>query len=314
MLRRANGSGADNLRGGTNSAHLNALAFLSERSAANSSREADEDEEGTGLAPPRGSSRRNRAEDLEQMMIMEAIRLSLVSEEERSKKEEKEAKKKAKKDGKDAKKADKARRKSGMYPYTNSSTPSAASLNTVSGGGSGQAESSALLVPELRSPSQGKGKSIERSGFQQPVCSNMDEETLLPGLTDVANHLSEQSPPISIVSPSEPLRKSHLRQMSNASSPASSENSRRGSLQQGNDDSSSSIEASHQAGAQEGNMSSTPAVSEPMFNFRSLAEMIGEEEKSERSAHVENADEGESKGKQPAVTTQENHDTLSGDS
>ena len=49
------------------------------------------------------------------MMLMEAIRLSLASEEDRRKKEEKEAKKEAKKKEKEAKKAEKAAKKSGLY-------------------------------------------------------------------------------------------------------------------------------------------------------------------------------------------------------
>ena len=77
----------------------------------------DESEDGVpgDLFPTRGSSRRARVEDLEDLMMMEAIRLSLAAEEERKKKDEKgakkEAKKRAKEEKKEAKQAEKASRK-----------------------------------------------------------------------------------------------------------------------------------------------------------------------------------------------------------
>jgi protein subunit release factor B len=63
------------------------------------------------LAPPRDSSRRSRIEDLEDMMMMEAIRLSLASEEERKKKEDKEAKREAKKKEKRSRRRKRLQRK-----------------------------------------------------------------------------------------------------------------------------------------------------------------------------------------------------------
>ena len=76
------------------------------------------------LFPGRLSSRRgnNRLEDLEELMMMEAIRLSLAAEEERKKKEDKDAAKEAKKEGKkkakENKKVAKAQRNigSGFHP------------------------------------------------------------------------------------------------------------------------------------------------------------------------------------------------------
>lgn len=69
------------------------------------------------LFPARGSSRRSRVDDLEDLMMMEAIRLSLVAEEDRKRKEEKDArkdaKKRAKEEKKEAKQAEKAARKGG---------------------------------------------------------------------------------------------------------------------------------------------------------------------------------------------------------
>ncbi|KAF1814752.1 hypothetical protein P152DRAFT_447060 [Eremomyces bilateralis CBS 781.70] len=64
------------------------------------------------LPPPRNTSRRARIEDIEELMMMEAIRLSLQAEEERKKKEEKEREKDAKKEEKRRKKEEKKSRKS----------------------------------------------------------------------------------------------------------------------------------------------------------------------------------------------------------
>ena len=85
-----------------------------------------EGEDGSNdLFPARGSSRRSRVDDLEDLMMMEAIRLSLAAEEDRKRREEKEAKKdakkKAKEDKKEAKQAEKAAKKAGtsapLYGY-----------------------------------------------------------------------------------------------------------------------------------------------------------------------------------------------------
>lgn len=69
------------------------------------------------LFPGRTSSRRTRVEELEEMMMMEAIRQSLQAEEDRKRKEDKEASKVAKKEdkkrAKEAKKAEKAAKKRG---------------------------------------------------------------------------------------------------------------------------------------------------------------------------------------------------------
>ena len=69
------------------------------------------------LFPGRTSSRRTRVEELEEMMMMEAIRQSLQAEEDRKRKEDKEASKAAKKEdkkrAKEVKKAEKAAKKRG---------------------------------------------------------------------------------------------------------------------------------------------------------------------------------------------------------
>ena len=104
------------------------------------------------LFPGRSSSRRTRVEELEDMMMMEAIRQSLQAEEERKKKEDKEASKEAKKEGKrrakeekEARKAEKAERKrrGGGIGYSSrantfnsvSSSTTSTSRSTLSMGG-----------------------------------------------------------------------------------------------------------------------------------------------------------------------------------
>ncbi|KAI9720153.1 MAG: SNF1-interacting protein [Chrysothrix sp. TS-e1954] len=108
------------------------------------------------LFPGRGSSRGHRPEDLEEMMMMEAIRQSLASEEERNKKSEKDAKKEEKKKAKEQKKADKAARKSGYSASANSSGFFGPSASTSQGGG---ADSNI---------DEGKGKARASSNDTQP--------------------------------------------------------------------------------------------------------------------------------------------------
>lgn len=112
------------------------------------------------IVPGRGSSRRpNRLEDLEELMMMEAIRLSLAAEEERKKREEKEAAKEAKKEekrkAKEAKKAEKSGRKS-SYMHPSSST------HNVDGEAAGE-HSSAAVSSGL--DGTGKGKGVDRSAM-----------------------------------------------------------------------------------------------------------------------------------------------------
>lgn len=236
-------------------AQLSALSFLADRHAASG---------GPGsnlfLAPPRGSSsRRSREDELEELMMMEAIRLSLAAEEERRKKEEKEAKKKAKKDEKEQRKAEKAARKSGQP-----SSP----LSTMFSG----SESVPLQREESNSSSiapdeTGKGKSADRDNSPPSSQLQADGEDFVPGMYGPPSFsgTSQESltGPIGIPSAAEPLRKSHLRQMSNASSASSS--------------------------FQEQPASTSPGT-EPLFNFQSLAALIDQEEKSDSASHVEHAD------------------------
>jgi hypothetical protein len=262
-MRRATGESSR-----TASPALNALAFLTERTGADRTppRGAGQDtdsasaEEGPGnLAAPRSSSRRNRIEDLEEMMMMEAIRLSLASEDERLKREEKEARKEAKKrekvKEKEAKKADKVARKTGLY--------------------SNNASTSALDVPG--EPSLGKVISSSSSVIgEDPVGEELAAGSKGKGVDrapSISGNLGSYSlDPASAVAPadqSEPSRSSHLRHVSSASSSFSS-----------------LMETTPEE--RTGHSAEGSTNSEPMFNFRSLAAVIGDEEKgNEFAEHVE---------------------------
>ncbi|MCJ1250801.1 SNF1-interacting protein [Trapelia coarctata] len=294
MLRR--GTGADSPSGINNASQLNMLALMTERLAA-AAREGNQDEASPSMVgPPRGSSRRSRVDELEDMMLMEAIRLSLASEEERRKKEEKEAKKEAKKKSKEEKKAEKAARKGGPYPpSTNQST------TTLESPQSG-------IIPS----DNGKGKGVQLEGPARSVESDLP--TLLtssaplddPSGENGLAHLERTRAQLTMSdapSPygSIPYKPSHLRTLSNVSSSTSSiADSLRGMPKVGG--SSSSFEASPNtsginiphAGIQESFRSATPPGTstglEPMFNFRSLAAMIGTEEIGESASTAEHAD------------------------
>ena len=234
-------------------AELNALAFLAERHAALQDR-AQQAQNGHGvLAPPRGSSsRRSRVDELEDMMMMEAIRLSLAAEEDRRRREEKDAKKKAKRDEKDAKKAEKSARKQGQGSPSSLAGATAvdrtvSNVSLLAGDDIGKGKSAERVDPAMRI--QLDGESAEASSRPTSLLTTSQESLTAP-MSIPGN------------SPAEPFRRSHLRQMSNASSASSS--------------------------FQE--TSSTPAINEPMFNFRSLAAMIDADEKANGADHVEDVE------------------------
>lgn len=251
-----------------NAAHLDALALLAER---HNARQQEQEDSGDGsfnpfLPPPRSSSsRRSRMDELEDMMMMEAIRLSLAAEDDRRRKEEKEAKKEAKKKDKETKKAEKAAKKSGFHPiHSNASNP-----GTDSGPSSplGRLESAASSFIDDEPSNFGKGKRVERNGPAPAGMSSRDQpESSFALVSSSQNEFSLSHS----AAAAEPCRRSHLRQMSNASSSASS-----------------FMDPVSSQGMTE---SATPpgggAGTEPMFNFRSLAAMIDENEKGESAGNT----------------------------
>ncbi|OOQ84610.1 Protein sip5 [Penicillium brasilianum] len=264
-LRRATQGDA----GRSGSPALNALAFLTERPDRTPPRvsapDTDSAEEGQGnIAPPRDSSRRTRIDDLEEMMMMEAIRLSLASEEDRRRREEKEIRKEAKRrekeKEKEAKKADKAARKTGLY----SNNASTSALSVPIEIAVGKTSSSSSIAED--GPSAGKGKAVDRAS-PAAVEASAPPSSTTSSLADQSLALPDS------LGTAEPSRPSHLRHVSSASSSISS-------IMEGN--------ASDRPG---GHMSADASSTslEPMFNFRSLAAVIGDEDKGHEPEHVEDA-------------------------
>lgn len=288
LLRRGSGD--------PNQSQLNMLAMMSERYGRI---------EGGENGAPR--ARRVRAEDLDEMMMMEAIRLSIASEEERRKKEEEKARKDAKKDAKkqekENKKAEKAAKKGRAYT------------------GSAPQSTTDLLSPQSRSTwgdgatsAAGKGKEIQPSGrstegsssdvaFSLPAYSNASS-----AVPDSAQHLARARANIQPeVYGASSYRPSHLRHLSSASS--TDDESATGSLRAGFHGSTSSFDGSPAASgmnmpsagiSQADYTSGTPpgggAGLEPMFNFRSLAAMVGDDEKHGSARHNESVEEAQGGG------------------
>jgi hypothetical protein len=251
------------------------------------------------LFPGRGSSRRgNRLDDLEELMMMEAIRLSLAAEEDRKRKEEKEAVKEAKKDtkkkAKELKKVAKAQSRvgSGFHPIE------------IDGIEESEAGSSSAA---------GKGKEVDRAGGAgfNPMGEPTSTINTTPMKDDPQKHLEDSRAQIrrktssSNLGPLETVdegasHRSALRNLShsNVSSSASSyAESYDNSLRQPGQDSlaqGSSIEPSPSGSNINLSTNDTPQGTpgtEPMFNFQSLAEAITPEEQSEKDAspqYIEN--------------------------
>ena len=313
ILRRATG-GSDSSHASAGSSHLNMLAMMSERHAASAAGRREGDGSGDGrpsmaAIPPRGS-RRSRIDDLEDMMMMEAIRLSLASEEDRRKREEKEAKKEAKKKEKESKKAEKSARKAGVYQ--SSAHPS----STAFGDARSPHDSVTSEIGKIKGIQQiGTGQSSARSSNADLMFTGVNSSSLADSSMESApDHLERARAPlqphettsVSTASPqpANPYRPSHLRTLSNASSTVSStEDHAAGSLQPDLPRSNSSLEASpsssstniaRRSSTQDPLLSINPsgggAGTEPMFNFRSLAAMVGENERAGNAGRVADGD------------------------
>ncbi|KAH7400782.1 protein SIP5 [Phaeosphaeria sp. MPI-PUGE-AT-0046c] len=238
------------------------------------------------LFPGRGSSRRgNRLDDLEDLMMMEAIRLSLAAEEERKRRDEKDAAKEAKKDtkkkAKELKKVAKAQSRigSGFHPIA------------VDGLDESEAGSSSAA---------GKGKEVDRAGGAvgfNPMTEPTSTINSATSKDDPQRHLEDSRAQIQRETGSgsmatfdalddPPSHRSALRNLSNASSSASSfAESLQNSLRVAEQNSmapDSSLEPSPNASGLHLDQNETPPNgslgTEPMFNFKSLAETITPEE------------------------------------
>lgn len=246
-----------------------------------------------------GNRRRSRMEDLEDMMMMEAIRLSLAAEEERKKKAEKDAAKDAKKRAKEERKREKKERKVyGSGP--NSASGSALSLSLpLVGRRRGNSAASNLgreFIPESVDTSPSKGKSVERPatstsstpGPSSPIeTARLGHGSGIPGARHLDGSFMASLPdmPAASSSPTAPDKPSHLRHISTASSAASSfADSPSGSIENGREghESSSGLD-----GASDSGLGGGDEATESMFNFSSLAAMIGVEEDKDMAKHIE---------------------------
>jgi len=241
--------------------------------SANANDGPDDTPSGQDAGAPSSTSRSGQREridaaHLESLMMAEAIRLSLADEEERKRKAEKEARKEAKKREKEERKSAKKR---GEVYGSNSASASSLSLGLgrrrnnsgaanlrVEASVAAAATASAAQGSEPGSPTHDKGKAVER-GISQ------EGSTLT----------TASSPSLPIPSgPQIPRGSSHLRQMSNASSISSSGiDSMPGSYTcKGR-----AMDDPHGSGLSLGAQSDEGenASPEPLFNFRSLAEVVG---------------------------------------
>jgi hypothetical protein len=234
------------------------------------------------LFPGRGSSRRgNRLDDLEDLMMMEAIRLSLAAEDDRKKKEEKDAAKEAKKDhkkkAKELKKVAKAQSRvgSGFHPIE-------VDLDNDAVAGS--------------LSSAGKGKEVDRTGGSagfNPMTEPTSTINTAASRDDPQKHLEDSRAQMerersssANLTPFDPFNepsshRSALRNLSNASSSASSfAESYQNSLRQ-NDQNHLAPGSSAGPSPNGSGISLDQADNdntEPMFNFSSLAQGIAQEE------------------------------------
>lgn len=230
------------------------------------------------LGEDSGRGRRTRMDELEDMMFMEAVRLSLATEEERKRKEEKAYRKDAKRRQKEERKALKRQARD---PYSGATSgASKSSLSLSLGRRRGNSAASNLRVEAtVQGASQA---SKDADGSLGSVCDGKEAthsgkgKGVDRGSPDLNESVSSAGPlPI----PASPSRGgSHLRQMSNASSVGSS----------GTDSPSGSYSGpgclgpdgknKRASGLSVGGRSDDgdcESSNEPLFNFRSLAEMVG---------------------------------------
>jgi hypothetical protein len=278
-------------------------------------------------------SRRSRVVDLEEMMMMEAIRLSIADEEERRKKAEAEEKKEEKEKS----------RIQPVQPVQLASNSGTSHTPDVWPG----PNSRPVISPVSTTADDGKGKHVERQASPAGLRTISPIRGIDPSQSPIRlPYMSnESSPNMSPVSPSsvlpssllEPLptvsaetnRAAHLRQLSGASSSASSlvdpSDGRSGSIDQATNNSSLALRLGNSSrDTIDSARPATPSSAEPMFNFQSLTAMISDEEEqvrstektetthTEDSAHEPTSAQQSEKTKEPKkeVSSEKNGDSL----
>ncbi len=227
------------------------------------------------------------AAHLESMMMAEAIRLSLADEEERRRKAEKEARKEAKKREKDDRKAAK-KNKGDVYGGQSGSGASTSSLSLgLAGRRRGNSTASNLRVEVSaasgstsvgQSDGMDGSKSAPPSGSVSAPIFNDDDKGKAVDRSDGISNTSAATRPLALAAaPSAQSRgSSHLRQMSNASSISSSGvDSVSGSYGGKDAEAPDNRRASGLSFGGRSDEEDAVTPSEPLFNFRSLAEMVG---------------------------------------
>ena len=262
--------------------------------------------EGEQQQGPR-SARRSRMDELEDMMFMEAVRLSLAAEEERKRKEEKAYRKEAKKREKEEKKAAK---KQGTSPYGGGSGGASGSSLSLGGFGRRRGNSSASHL-RMEATVQGAAQTSKSTEPSPPNSADKEQDNDRPeddAMGDKGKAVdrgSSSDPPtpdgaspfgtLPIPTGSSGRGGSHLRQMSNASSVGSFDDTPSGSYT-GHDGTNKRASGMSVGGQSEDGDRDTG--SEPMFNFRSLAEIVGVNI-DDGQANTEDGSESPGKGAQP---------------
>ncbi|KAK7727273.1 SNF1-interacting protein [Diaporthe eres] len=268
------------------------------------------------LSGPTNDRRQSHMENLENMMLAEAIRLSLAAEEDRKRKAEKEEKKDAKRKEKEERKAAKAAAKG--HPYsgsgqssTNGSTLSLPGLGaigrrrgnsaasnlrmeaTTANAMASSGNSSSAVNATSATETGDKGKGVDRGPAQTSPETEVGRANVDAVHPDKVPTSTPAPPPTSaprpVPSPHQHAGPSHLRQMSNASSGSSQPDSQPGSYQNQSylqeDPHASGVslagksDVSDEGGAGRSgeNEHDETTSTEPMFNYRSLAQMVGVE-------------------------------------
>ena len=256
---------------------------------------------GRGLLANMG--RRSRMEELEDMMFAEAVRLSLAAEEERKHKAEKEARKEAKKKEKEERKAFKQQQKGSDVYGSGNTSASGSTLSLGIGRRRGNSGASNLRVEAaLHSAAGAASTSTEDAAASSAGTNSVDKGKAVDrGLAESASVDStpgsgSSTSPLPIPMSGPPRGPSHLRQMSNASSMSSS----LADTPSGSFAGASHLDAANprSSGLSLGNRGEDAdrdpgsAGMDPMFNFRSLAAMVG--------VHIEGEHAGLAKEDAPA--------------
>lgn len=255
---------------------------------------------------PGSTRRRGRIEDLEDMMMIEAIKQSLEAEEERKRKAEKDAAKDGKKRAKEEKKKEKRERK-GVYGSGASSAGGSALSLSLSNfgrrrGNSGGSNLAKEVTPESVDDSRSKGKAADRdiggaSTMLAPINTTQYESSTAQGESlasrnlDGGSFLSLQESHDSPATPAALDKPSHLRQMSNASSLTSSFGESTPHSPHDDVSANGSFTGSPNAGNSSHGHEVGDASSNTGINLRSLAAVIsiGDEDKPSTSIHSEEA-------------------------